>query len=185
VNPRVLLADDSAHAQRMGERILRDEGFDVVAALDAATARARLQDSDPDVLLVDVYLPGLSGYDLCRQVKSDAQHRHRPVILIAGLLEPLDETAAALAGADGTLKKPFEASVMIQLLRPLVDQARHARGLFATAPAPPPADALPAAAAPPPVDAERVRAAITLALDRALPNIIDEITEKVLLALGH
>jgi CheY-like chemotaxis protein len=184
--PRVLLADDSPHAQRMGERILREEGFEVVSVTDGDTALLRLDDADPDVVLADVFLPGKSGYDICHAVKSDPRRRHAAVVLIAGLLEPLDDAEAARAGADGTLRKPFEASVVMQLLRPLVDKARQARGLF------PPEEAVedlpvpPAPAAPmPQFDTERVRAAVTIALDRSLPGMIQEITEKVLIALGQ
>jgi len=54
---RILLADDSPHAQRMGERILREEGFEVVTVTDGETALIRLEDVDPDVVLADVFLP--------------------------------------------------------------------------------------------------------------------------------
>ena len=54
----ILLADDSPHAQRMGERILREEGFDVASVADESTALARLADADPDLVIVDVFLPG-------------------------------------------------------------------------------------------------------------------------------
>lgn len=54
---RVLLADDSPHAQRMGERILRDEGLEVVSVTDGETALVRLLDADPDVIVADAFLP--------------------------------------------------------------------------------------------------------------------------------
>jgi CheY-like chemotaxis protein len=187
---RILLADDSPHAQRMGERILREEGFEVVSVTDGETAILRLVDADPDVVLADVFLPGRSGYDLCRHIKQDPRHQHAGVILIAGLLEPVDEEEARRAGADGVLKKPFEASALLDAIRPLADKARFARGLFSDQLDAPRVEA-PAqkAAEPPPakpeVDPEAVRAAVTIALDRSLPALIEEITAKVLIALGH
>jgi CheY-like chemotaxis protein len=185
---RVLLADDSPHAQRMGERILREEGFEVVSVTDGETAFIRLADVDPDVILADVFLPTRSGFELCRHVKSTAKLRHIGVILTAGMLEPFDENEARKAGCDAILKKPFEASAVLEKIKPLVQASHFARGLFAeqVASAPPPADALPAAPPPPlPPDPERVRAAITIAMDAALPHLVDEITERVLVALGH
>ena len=186
----ILLADDSPHAQRMGERILREEGFEVVSLTDGDTVMLRLADVNPDVILADVFLPNRSGVELCRYVKSTPRHRHVRVVLTAGLLEPFDEDEARRAGADAILKKPFEASLVVQTIRPLLREADLARGLLAEliAEQSPPPEAAPAASAAPlatPPDPERVRAAITIALDAALPALIDEITERVLVALGH
>jgi CheY-like chemotaxis protein len=184
---RILLADDSPHAQRMGERILREEGFEVVSLTDGDVALLRLADVDPDLILADVFLPGKSGLDLCRHVKNDPSQRHIRVVLTAGLLEPFDEEEALRAGCDAILKKPFEASKVMETIHPLVKEAQLARGLFAEVLAS--AAATASASAPAPVsheiDPERVRAAITLALDAALPAMIHEITERVLIALGH
>jgi len=205
---RVLLADDSPHAQRMGERILREEGLEVVSLTDGVTALLRLADVDPDLILADVFLPGQSGIELCRQVKNDPRMRHVRVVLTAGLLEPFDEEEATRAGCDAILKKPFEASKVMEIIHPLVKEAQLARGLLAealasaqvqVAPAPPAQAqavkapvaqaAAPAPSAPPDttpaIDPERVRAAITLALDAAIPAMVEEITERVLIALGH
>jgi CheY-like chemotaxis protein len=180
----ILLADDSPHAQRMGERILREEGFEVVSVTDGDTALVRMADVDPDVVIADVFLPGKNGFELCRTIKG--RFRHVRVILTAGMLEPFDEEEARRAGCDAILKKPFEASVVVGTIRPLAHDAQLARGLFAEALA----NTLPTA--PPgaqpehaPLDAARVEAAITLALDAALPALVREITEKVLVALGH
>ena len=188
---RILLADDSPHAQRMGERILREEGFEVVSLTDGDAAVLRLADVDPDLILADVFLPGKSGFDLCRLVKGDPLLRHVRVVLTAGLLEPFDEGEATRAGCDAILKKPFEASKVMETIHPLVKEAQLARGLFAealasaAASAPSQQASNPPAAPAPEIDPERVRAAITLALDAALPTMIQEITERVLIALGH
>jgi CheY-like chemotaxis protein len=187
---RILLADDSPHAQRMGERILREEGFEVVSLTSGDAALARLREIDPDLILADVFLPAASGMEICRHVKNDAALRHVRVILTAGLLEPFDEDEARRAGCDAILKKPFEASKLIETLQPLIREAELARSLFAeealaAAAASPPGDQAERAVAPADIDPERVRAAITLALDAALPAMIQEITERVLIALGH
>lgn len=188
---RILLADDSPHAQRMGERILREEGYEVVSLTDGNAAMLRLADVDPDLILADVFLPGTSGFDLCRFVKSEPRFKHVRVVLTAGLLETFDEEEAKRAGCDAILKKPFEASKLVATIDPLVKESEQARGLFGeqitSTPALPetvkPAE--PAPTPPPPIDPERVRAAVTIALDAALPAMIQEITERVLIALGH
>ena len=185
---RILLADDSPHAQRMGERILREEGYEVVSITDGETALLRLADVDPDLILADVFLPGKSGFEVSRYIKSHPEHRHARVVLTAGLLEPFDEEEAMRAGCDAILKKPFEASTVLATIKRLISEAQFARGLFAEVMAsenvkPAPAEAV--APGTPVIDAERVRAAITLALDASLPAMIEEITERVLVALGH
>jgi len=190
---RVLLADDSPHAQRMGERILREEGFQVVSVTDGETAFLRLADVDPDVIIADVYLPNRSGFELCRHVKSDPALKHTRVILTAGMLEDFNEEEARLAGCDAILRKPFEASIVVETMKPLIEAAHFAKGLFGeqvqarkAAVAEAVAEAIQHQQAQrPELDSERVRAAITLALDAALPAMIEEITERVLVALGH
>ena len=191
---RILLADDSPHAQRMGERILREEGFEVVTVTDGESALVRLDDFDPDLVLVDAYLPSRSGFDICAHIRNSAKFRHTRVVLTAGAMEALDEEEARRVQADGTIRKPFEASVVVETIKPLLAAAQAARDLPVQAPisptaketGPPVAPETPTPpSAPHTVDPERVRAAVTLALDAALPAMINEVTEKVLVALGH
>lgn len=215
---RILLADDSPHAQRMGEFILRDEGFEVVSVTDGETALMRLRDVDPDLVVADILMPRRSGYEICEFVKNNPLHKHTKVVLTAGAHETIDEQEALRVHADGWLQKPFEASVMMELFRPLIDSASAERVPLwgeevakATAPAAVPAledltkvrdavrEALAASAAqvsrpaapesapepqPLPIDPERVRAAVAIALDEAMSDMIDKVTEKVLVALG-
>src|SRR5215475_13322460 len=120
---RVLLVDDSPHAQRMGERILSDEGYEVVTVSNADSALIRLDDVDPDVVLADTVMPGRTGFDICQYLKMSPRHRHVRVILTAGVLEPLDEAQVQRVEADGTLKKPFEASALLGAVKPLAQAA--------------------------------------------------------------
>jgi CheY-like chemotaxis protein len=180
----------------MGERILREEGFEVVTVTDGLTALMRLSDVDPDVVFADVSLPRRSGYDICRELKSHPRHKHVRVILTAGLLESFDETLATTVKCDGVLKKPFEASLVMEMLKPLVEAAEKEREEYEPGLPMLSADIVPVKVvtdystlapvhSPSPVDVERVRAAVTLALDAALPAMIDRVTEQVLVALGH
>ena len=73
----ILLADDSPHAQRMGERILREEGFSVVSVTDGQTALVRMADVDPDLVIADVFLPGRDGFEICRAIKAYPSPRAR------------------------------------------------------------------------------------------------------------
>ena len=170
----ILLADDSPHAQRMGQRILSEEGHQVVCVANGEAAALRLNEVDADVVIADAHLPGLSGIELCRCIKSSS--RHVRVILTAGSLEELDEAAAKRAGCDAILRKPFEASVMAQTLAPLLAAAQHDRQTLAAA-----NSSVPSLA----VAQDDIRAAVERAVERELPRLLDELTQRVLLALGH
>jgi len=188
---RILLADDSPNAQRMGERILREEGFEVISVTDGETAYVRLGDADPDVLIADMFLPGRSGFELCRHLKETPDFRHTRVVLTAGMLEKFDEAEVRASGCDAVLMKPFEASLMLNTVKPLAESAQFAKGLFGEETAARQAaveDAVAKALSeykPPPPDPERIRAAVVLALDSSMPRMVEEITERVLAALGH
>ena len=178
---RILLADDSPHAQRMGEFILREEGYEVVTVTDGETALVRLADVDPDLILADVLLPRQDGYQICRRVKDNPGFPHTRVVLTAGALEPFDEEEARRVRADGNLRKPFEATVLLGLIRPLLEAAELVRK---SAP-PAPLEEEPALPVPhPSIDTEEIRAAVTLALDAAFPAMIEEITQRVVMVLN-
>src|SRR5271157_1972315 len=124
---RILLVDDSPHAQRMGERILSDEGYEVVTVSNADSALIRLEDADPDVVVADAVMPGRTGYDICQYLKMSPRHRHVRVILTSGAQEPIDESRAQLVQADGAIEKPFEASALLAAVKPLAEAATAAR----------------------------------------------------------
>jgi CheY-like chemotaxis protein len=186
---RILLVDDSPHAQRMGERILSDEGYEVVTVSNADAALVRLEDVDPDIVLADTVMPGRTGYDICQYVKMSPRHQHVRVILTAGVSEPFDEAHTKRVEADGTLRKPFEASVLLAAVRTLADAASQARAarLGAKPEAPPaaPVETAPLAPFIAVVDSEQVRAAVTVALDAAMGAMVEEITRRVLATLNR
>ena len=177
---RILLADDSPHAQRMGERILRDEGHEVITVSDGLVAMLRLKDLHPDVVIADVSMPEVSGYELCDYIKNNGG---APVFLTAGAVEPVDDAEVTRVRADGLLKKPFEASLLLQAIAPFATSRKKSGGSATPAArsgeAPRPASLRSVVV----VDPEMVRAAVTVALDAAMPSLIDEISAKVLSAL--
>lgn len=183
---RILLVDDSPHAQRMGERILSEEGYEVVTVSNADSALIRLDDVDPDVVLADVVMPGRTGYDICQYLKMSPRHRHVRVILTAGVLEVLDEANAKRVECDSTLRKPFEASALTAAVKPLAEAAALDRAAGSGSPSSDKSSATKPPAAPfvAVVDEEQVRAAVTVALDASMAAMVDEITRHVLAAIA-
>jgi CheY-like chemotaxis protein len=168
---RILLADDSPQALRLGEQILTREGFEVVSVTDGAVALRRLPDVDPDILITDVYLPGKNAFELARSLRSQPQHRHIGIVFAAAPADEFDEQDAKNAGADAILRKPFEASALLSAVQKLADGLSERKSA--------------AAKDKSGLDRASIRAAVTLALDSAMPSLIDELTERVMLVLGH
>ncbi len=171
---RILLADDSPHAQRMGERILRDEGHEVITVSDGRVALLRLADASPDVIIADISMPEVSGYELCEYVKS---HGGEPVLLTAGAVEPVDEKDVERVRADGLLKKPFEASALIEAVSRFGGKSARTTSPARQAGA----SAMRSVVV---IEPDQIRAAITVALDAAMPAMIDQITDRVVAALS-
>ena len=187
---RILLADHSPHAQRMGERILRDEGYEVATVTDGETALLRLKDLAPDVILADISLPTRNGYEVCEYVKTSGKFPQTRVILTAGPVTSYDEARAQSAGSDGFVRKPFEASALLNMLQPMVEKPEaQAAPKAAVALPKPPAEVKAVQSAPPPppaprpIDREQVRAAVILALEASMITMIENITDKVIVAL--
>jgi CheY-like chemotaxis protein len=110
---KLLLADDSITIQKVVQLTFIDEGIDVTSTGDGDAAFLRFVEENPDIVLADVHMPGLNGYELCRRIKQS--ERSVPVVLLVGTFEPFDSDMAHEAGADAFLTKPFQS------IRQLVD----------------------------------------------------------------
>jgi len=111
---KLLLADDSITIQKVVELTLSEEGFEVTAVGDGEAAYDTAKDLDPDIILADVFMPKLDGYELCRKLKSDPALSGIPVLLLYGTFEDFDEMKAAQVGASDSLTKPFESADLIE-----------------------------------------------------------------------
>src|ERR1700689_2773977 len=176
---RILLADDSPHAQRMEERILRDEGHEVITGSDGLVAMLRLKDALPDLIIADISMPEVSGYELCEYIKSNGG---APVFLTAGAVEPIDDDEVARVRADGVLKKPFEASLLLKAVGQFTRAPKTTPHSVSQSPHGPQTARAPRSVVV--LDPDQVRSAVPVALDAAMPALIDEISARVLSALA-
>lgn len=113
---RLLLADDSPTIQKVINLTFADEGIDVISVSDGNAAIASISETRPDVVLADVHMPGLNGYEVCDRIRNNDSTKDLPVVLLVGSFEPFDEGEAARVGANAHLTKPFQS------IRALVDQ---------------------------------------------------------------
>jgi len=117
VRHSILVVDDSNLLRGILKEELEAEGFEVHMAEDGPQAIERARDLRPDVILLDIGLPGIDGYEVCRRVKSDAATADTPVLMITALNELKDKLAGFEAGADDYLTKPFFTKELLARLR--------------------------------------------------------------------
>ncbi len=106
----------------MGTEILSQEGHTVVTVADGDAALAYLSENHPALILADITMPGLSGYEVCHFVKTHPEMEHIKVVLLRGPLEPLDQAKAEQARPDGLLQKPLDATRLIGAVGSLLEQ---------------------------------------------------------------
>jgi twitching motility two-component system response regulator PilH len=119
---KILLADDSVTAQNMGRKILADAGYEVITVNNGSAALKKIAEQRPDLIVLDVYMPGYSGLEVCQRLKETGETARIPVLLTVGKLEPFKPEEAKRARADAFIVKPFEASELLSALAKLEDK---------------------------------------------------------------
>jgi CheY-like chemotaxis protein len=119
---KILLADDSVTAQNMGRKILADAGYEVITVNNGSAALKKIGEQRPDLIVLDVYMPGYSGLEVCQRVKEVGDTSRIPILLTVGKLEPFKPEEAKRVRADGYIVKPFEASELLSALSKLEDK---------------------------------------------------------------
>ena len=140
----LLLADDSVTIQKVVGITFANEDVELVTVDNGDDALPRARQVKPDLILADIGMPGLNGYELCAEIRRDPNLSHIPVLLLTGTFETYDEQKAREVGASGHIAKPFEAQALVDRVFQLLSQA-------APKPAAPPKPA----AAPQPVVAPK------------------------------
>jgi putative two-component system response regulator len=116
----ILIADDDRYAQKALEALLRVEGFQVIVAQDGQEALERIQESRPDLCIIDFDMPRLNGLETCRRIKGHHDTRLLPVIMVTGLLPEDEKVRAIEAGCDDFLPKPYEHDALLTRIRSLL-----------------------------------------------------------------
>jgi two-component system cell cycle response regulator len=117
---RVLVVDDILANVRLLEAKLSAEYFDVVTAMNGADALESVQRSRPDIVLLDVMMPGIDGIEVCRRIKANPQTQHIPVVMVTALDQPEDRVKGLEAGADDFLTKPVNDLALFCRVKSLV-----------------------------------------------------------------
>ncbi|MGH9511765.1 MAG: response regulator [Terriglobales bacterium] len=119
---KILLADDSVTAQNMGRRILTDAGYEVITVNNGSAALKKIAETIPDMIVLDVYMPGYGGLEVCQRLKESQATSRIPVLLTVGKLEPFKVEESRRVRADAHIVKPFDSTELLAAIIRLEDK---------------------------------------------------------------
>lgn len=117
---KVLVVDDEPNIVLSLEFLMQQAGFEVVTAADGESALERISDSAPDLLLLDISLPGISGFDVLEQLRSDPHHQRLPIIMLTAHGREVEREKGLALGADDYVTKPFSTQALVDKVKALL-----------------------------------------------------------------
>jgi DNA-binding response OmpR family regulator len=124
---RVLVVDDEPDLVRILEFGLKAAGYAVETASDGQEGLKKARESKPDIILLDLMLPKLDGYKVCRLLKFDERYKHIPIMILSARTQEGDQTLAHEMGANRFLTKPYEFAEILDHIQALLKEAAAAR----------------------------------------------------------
>jgi CheY-like chemotaxis protein/KaiC/GvpD/RAD55 family RecA-like ATPase len=159
---KIFIADDDRFFRELYQMVLGEEGYDVTFAITGSEAVEKWPGNTPDLIILDVLMPGLTGYEVCAKLREMPDFALTPILMLTGLSADEDKIKGYHVGADDFLTKPFSPKVFRERVKNILDRSK-ARKVDAPAP-PPAAAAAPAPVAPAPAEAPAPPAKPSLAV---------------------
>jgi twitching motility two-component system response regulator PilG len=122
-DPVVLVVDDSPTVRKIVQLTLQRERIQVVTAGDGLSALAAVADEQPDLILLDIMLPRMDGYNICQVVRRNMAFRDMPIIMLSGKDGLFDKMRGKLAGSTEYITKPFDSAELVQTVKRHLDSA--------------------------------------------------------------
>lgn len=132
---KILLADDSVTIQKVVELTFSEGDYQVTCVSNGKLAVEQLNSNRPDIIICDIIMPELSGYDVAELVKRNPMYQAIPVILLTGTFEPFDEERARKSGAEAYVTKPFDSKMLVDKVESLLAQKVRFEAVQTVAPA--------------------------------------------------
>lgn len=118
---KVMVIDDSKTIRRTAETLLKKEGFEVITATDGFEALSMIADHQPDLILLDIMMPRLDGYQTCALIKHHRVFRHTPVIMLSSKDSLFDRARGRVVGSDNYITKPFTREELLTVINKHAD----------------------------------------------------------------
>ncbi len=120
---KVLVIDDSKTIRRSAETLLSKAGYDVITATDGFDALAKIADSRPEIIFVDIMMPRLDGYQTCALIKNNTEFKATPVVMLSSKDGLFDRAKGRIVGSDRYITKPFSKDELVGTIETLVARA--------------------------------------------------------------
>ena len=120
---RILMVEDTEDNRQIIRDLMESVGYDLIEAEDGAAAVAMAIEHRPDLILMDIQLPVMDGYEACRRIKADPELRHIPIIAVTSYALSGDETKTKAAGCDGYVAKPFSPRQLLAKMNEFLERA--------------------------------------------------------------
>jgi twitching motility two-component system response regulator PilG len=117
VEPVVLVVDDSPTVRKIVQLTLQRERIRVVTAGDGLSALAAVSDEEPDLILLDIMLPRMDGYNICQVVRKNMAYKDMPIIMLSGKDGLFDKMRGKLAGSTEYITKPFDSAELVATVK--------------------------------------------------------------------
>ena len=124
---KILVVDDEIYIVHILDFSLGMEGYDVVTALDGEQALEKIKTEKPDLIVLDIMMPKLDGYEVCKTIKSDPATKQIPVILLSAKGRNVDQKMGFDVGADDYITKPFSPRKLVERINQLLGQSIQER----------------------------------------------------------
>lgn len=123
---KILFVDDDPDIVRLVKETLLDEGFDFISAEDGEDGLKKARTSHPDLILLDMQLPDIDGFEVCQILKGDKKCKHIPIIMLTGKFKKTsDKVEGLVGGADDYILKPFEIQELLVRIRTVLREYKH------------------------------------------------------------
>ncbi len=117
----ILIVEDDPSSRRLLEYILKKADYEVISASNGLAGLRKAREEKPDMVILDIMLPGIDGYEVCDRLRSEEETAHLPIMMLSSKVREIDKETGLKIGADDYLAKPASPSVILQKVKAILE----------------------------------------------------------------